>query len=94
MAMALIPQNFIQIGWAVFELSRSQLCLTVFRFLKKIYKKVVIGNLPKSNQFLVMAMARLPQDFIQIGWAVFELSRSQAFMTFLFFFYLTENSHR
>ena len=70
MDMDLIPQDLIQIGWAVFELARSQACLTLFHFYYYV-KKVVISNLPKSNQFVVMAMALIPQDFIQIGWAVF-----------------------
>ena len=70
MAMALIPQDFIQIGWAVLELSRSQAFLTIFNFFNS-HKKVVIGKLPKSNQFLAMAMALIPQDFILIGWTIF-----------------------
>ena len=31
------------------------------------HKKVVIGNLLKSNQILAMAMALIPQNIIQIG---------------------------
>ena len=67
MAMALIPQDFIQIGWAVFEFARSQAFFTFFVFWKKSHKKVFIGNFLKSNQFLAMTMALIPQDFIQIG---------------------------